>query len=145
MKDTKTIQTLASVSLIGGPLSLIIGGVLLSTASLVCGIIALVMVRSSKTSFDESISANIQQTLMRQAIIGIAMCALALAVNAISLAMMMPAVFDAVQSGDYSSVFGGGSASGDSASSAGSSGAFGNGSAGSGTESAQSGRSSVWG
>lgn len=145
MKDTKTIQTLASVSLIGGPLSLIIGGVLLSTAGLVCGIIALVMVRS-KEAESAIASENIRQTLFRQAIIGIAVSGLAVILNAATLMATLPAILDAVQTGDYSSVFGGGDPSAsDSSGSADSGGAFGGSSGERSSESAQSGKSSAWG
>ena len=140
MKDTKTIQTLASVSLIGGPLSIIIGGVLLSTAALVCGIVAFVMVRKMQGAAEGAQSTAIEQALTRQAIIGIAVSALALVMNVASVIMMLPAIMDAVQTGDYSSLLGGG-ASG----STDSGGAFGGGSGGSSVESAQGGKSSIWG
>ena len=143
--STKTIQTLASVSLIGGPLSLIIGGVFLSTAALVCGIIALVMVRSKNGAEAKEMTEAIRQTLMRQAIIGIAMSGIAVVMNAASLIMMMPAILDAAQTGDFSSVFGGSSTGGGSAGSADSGGAFGGNAGDSGSAAPQSGRSSVWG
>lgn len=146
MKNAKTIQTLASISLIGGPLSLIVGGVLLSTAGFVCGIIALVMVRSDKdAAANAGISDAIKQTLTRQAIIGIAVSGIALVMNAATFAMMLPAIMDAVQTGDYSSLLGNGSSTADSASSTDSGGAFGGSSGGSSSEGSQGGRSSIWG
>lgn len=144
MKDTKTIQTLASISLIGGPLSLIIGGVILSTAGLVCGIIALVMVRS-KEAESAIASDSIRQTLVRQAFIGIAVSGLAVILNAATLIATLPAILDAIQTGDYSSVLGGGSSTSDPSGSADSGGAFGGSSGDATPESAQSSRSSAWG
>ena len=145
MKDMRTIQLLASISLIGGPLSLIIGGVFLSTAAFVCGIIALVMVRSSKgDATDEAPSDTILQTLTRQAVIGIAVSGIALVMNAAALMMMLPAILDAVQTGDYTSLLNGDASMSDS-SSADSGGAFGGTSTDQGESASQGGRSSVWG
>lgn len=143
--NMKTIQTLASVSLIGGPLSLIIGGVALSTAALVCGIIALVAVRGKGAATDETMTDAIRQTLMRQAIIGIAMSGIAVVMNVATIMTMMPAIMDAAQTGDFSSLFGGGSADDASSGSTDSGGAFGGTSTDGGSAGSQSGRSSVWG
>lgn len=145
MKDTRTIQMLASVSLIGGPLSLIIGGVVLSTAALVCGIIALVMVRSAKNAQQDAVPDAILQTLTRQAVIGIAVSAIAVAMNAATLMMTMPAIIDAMQTGDYSSLLGGESSAADSAGSSDSGGAFGGNGGDAASDAPKSGRSSVWG
>lgn len=146
MKNAKTIQTLASISLIGGPLSLIVGSVLLSTAGLVCGIIALVMVRSNKdATANAGMPDAIKQTLTRQAIIGIAVSAIASVMNTATVIMMMPAILDAVQTGDYSSLLAGGSSAADSAGSTDSSGAFGGNAGDAASEASQGGRSSVWG
>lgn len=143
--NVKTIQTLASVSLIGGPLSLIIGGVALSTASLVCGIIALVAVRGKGAATHEGMTDTIRQTLMRQAIIGIAMSGIAVVMNVASLIAMLPAIMDAAQTGDISSLFGGSSGDGASNGSTDSGGAFGGNGNDAGPAESQSGRSSVWG
>lgn len=145
MKDTRTIQMLASVSLIGGPLSLIVGGVILSTAAFVCGIIAFVMIRSNRSAQDEAASDAILQTLTRQAIIGIVVSAIALVMNAATLIMLLPSIMDAVQTGDYSALFSGDAPSSDSSGSSGSGDAFGSGNGNEAANASQSSRSSVWG
>lgn len=123
MKDYKSIQVLASISMIGGPLSLLFGGVLLSTAAVVCGIVALVLLRGLKAQNGASGSVPasdeaIAQNLMRQALIGVAVSAVALVLNAVALATVMPAMLDALQTGDYSSLLNGSANTGSSASSA---------------------------
>ncbi len=116
MRDYKSIQVLASISLIGGPLSLLFGGVLLSAASLVCGIIAMVMLRGPKVRAAQTGNDAIEQSLTRQAIIGLAVSGIALVLNAVALASIMPALLDAMRNGDYSSLLGGGSSDGSSSS-----------------------------
>lgn len=135
MKDYKSIQMLASISMIGGPLSLLFGGVLLSTAALVCGIIALVLLRSARARAAGSSEEPIAQNLMRQSVIGLAVSAIALVLNAAALATVMPAMMEALQTGDPSALMNGGSEGASS-----SSGAF---DAASGPSSQSSG--SIWG
>ncbi len=148
MKDYKSIQMLASISMIGGPVSLLVGGVPLSAAAVICGIIALVMLRKGKESppSDEegpfSNGPAIAQNLIRQAIIGTSVSAVALILNGAALASIMPAMLEAIQTGDYSSLWNATDPSASSSSAAGS--AFGGGpSAADQGGSASSG--SIWG
>ena len=48
----KSAQTLVTISIIGGPVSLIIGGVLLSTIALICGILAFTKIKRAATPHD---------------------------------------------------------------------------------------------
>lgn len=99
LKDLKTSQTLVMVASIAGPVSLFIGGVLLSTAGLICAIIGLrkLSVLSAKKTGVSSMALR----LKRSALIGLVVCAIALVLNAISFYLMFPVVLDMVESGDY--------------------------------------------
>lgn len=101
----RSIQTLITVSIIAGPVSMIIGGVFLSLAAIVCAVVALVKARRVNVQDDANVMAL--QTIRRQAMVGIGIGVVAFGFNAVSLAMVLPALVDAMQSGDYSSVLDG--------------------------------------
>lgn len=105
MKDLKTIQVLASISLIGAPVSLIFSSLFLSIAAFVCGIVAMVMLNKREADPSGSREDEIAEGLKRQAIIGIAISAVALALNAVALAAVLPAMIEAMRTGDYSALF----------------------------------------
>lgn len=100
LQRMRTCQTLTMVALIGAPVSLILGGIALSTAALVCGIIAFVRMRKIVTPADEPDS--IERTLYIQSIIGLGLGVIAMAMNLFAIIYLFSAISDAVQSGDVS-------------------------------------------
>ena len=89
--DLKSARTLSTVAAIAGPVSFIIGGVMLSTVGLVCAIVGFVKIKHVIDDVDgrqKVYAATVRQTL----IWGLAISAIALIVNIVD-------VFDAVQFG----------------------------------------------
>lgn len=103
--ELKSARTLATVATVAGPVSLIIGGVALSTVALVCGIIAFVKARRVLRSNDPADNFY-AQALRRTALMGIVVGAAALVLNGVSVALMMPALLEAMQTGDYTAILG---------------------------------------
>lgn len=103
--DLKSARTLSTVSTIAGPVSFIIGGMALSTVALVCGIIALVKTRRALAQAEPAQKAY-AAALRQTSIVGIAIGAVALVVNAIGVLLMMPVLMEVLQTGDYSSILG---------------------------------------
>lgn len=109
--NLKSARSLSTVSTIAGPISFIIGGMALSTVALVCGIISLNKTRRILESVDDA--HRVYALALRQtAIIGIAIGAIALIVNAIGVALMVPVLMEVLQTGDYSSLLGDGVSAG---------------------------------
>lgn len=100
----KSAQTLVTISIIGGPVSLIIGGVLLSTIALICGILAFTKIKRAATPHDTKDA--LASILRRQAIFAIAIAVFALILNGVTLAMTMPVIFEALQSGNMDELLG---------------------------------------
>lgn len=103
LQSIKSCQTLTTIALIGAPVSLLLGGVALSTVSLVCAIVAFVKMRKMGTLDDEP--GSIERTLRNQAIIALVISIVAMTMNAIAFAYMFGAIMDAMQSGDVSKLF----------------------------------------
>lgn len=103
--ELKSARTLTTVATVAGPVSLIIGGVALSTVALVCAIIAFTKVRRllSQGDFPQRPYAL---TLRQTALIALGVSAVALVLNGITVAMMMPVLLEAMQTGDYSAILG---------------------------------------
>ena len=99
LRGLKTSQTLVMISSVAGPVSLFIGGVLLSGVGLVCAIVAF---RKLKKLIAKHTDVSVlAQRLKRSAIVGMAVCGVAFALNAISFYLMMPVVLEMMESGDY--------------------------------------------
>ncbi|WP_302962766.1 hypothetical protein [uncultured Adlercreutzia sp.] len=103
--ELKSARTLATIATIAGPVSLIIGGVALSTVALVCGIIAFAKVRRTLAAMEPS-ERLYARALKQTALMGIVIAAVALTLNAVSVALMMPVLLEAMQTGDYSAILG---------------------------------------
>lgn len=103
--ELKSARTLATVATVAGPISFIIGGVALSTVALVCAIIAFVKIRRV---LDDVAPAKrpYARALRQTALMGIGIGAVALVLNGIGVAMMLPVLMDAMQTGDYSAILG---------------------------------------
>lgn len=99
LRELKKSQTMVMVASIAGPVSLFIGGVLLSGVGLVCTIVAF---RKLKKLIAKHTDVSVlAQRLKRSAIVGMAVCGVAFALNAISFYLMMPVVLEMMESGDY--------------------------------------------
>lgn len=98
----KSAQTLVMIGIIGGPVSMLFGGVLLSIIALVCGIIGYCKVNSvlqqSKSTDD------IAKSLQRQALVAIAVSAIAAVFNVVYLVSIMPVMLEMLQSGDFANL-----------------------------------------
>ena len=88
VRDLKVAQNLVMVASIAGPVSLFIGGVFLATAGLVCAIIALKKLNALSTRLTDV--AAPAKRLKRSCIIGIAVCSIALVLNAVSAYLTRP-------------------------------------------------------
>lgn len=100
--DLKKAQTLVMVASVAGPVSLFIGGVLLSTVGLVCAVFAYrKLARLVEKRTDVAAAAR---RLKRSAIVGLAVCGIALVLNAISFYLMMPVVLEMMETGDYTGI-----------------------------------------
>ena len=94
---------------IAGPVSIIIGGVILSGAGLVCAFIARRKINDLLKS-DRAQNKEFEQrvlTAARPGAVALIICAIALVLNAISVAIMMPILLNAMQSGDMQTLLGG--------------------------------------
>lgn len=135
LRQLKSIQTLVTVAAISGPVSLLIGGVLLAGIAVIAGILAVVKVgKLSQNSSSEY--ADLVQKVKRSALVALTISVAAFVLNAYALATIMPVILDALQSGDSSSLLQdlyGGSATGSSAGT------------GSGSSAGGSQGSSIWG
>lgn len=99
LRELKKSQTMVMVASIAGPVSLFVGGVLLSGVGLVCAIVAF---RKLKKLIAKHTDVSVlAQRLKRSAIVGMAVCGVAFALNAISFYLMMPVVLEMMESGDY--------------------------------------------
>ncbi|MEY8461180.1 DUF4190 domain-containing protein [Eggerthellaceae bacterium 24-137] len=103
--ELKSARTLAMVASIAGPVSLIIGGVALSTVAIVCAIIALTKIRHILAQPDSPQRAY-ALALKRTALMGIGVGTVALILNAVSVAMILPTLLEAMRTGDYSAILG---------------------------------------
>lgn len=104
--ELSTARTLATVGAIGAPVSLLIGGVALSTVSLVCSIIALVKLRK----FADRPLGDFEpfyKAVRLMALVGIGVGCGALVLNIIGIFLMVPLIMEAMATGDYSTILGG--------------------------------------
>ena len=104
MADLRSIQMLVTVSIIAGPVSMLVGGVLLSLVAIVCAALALAKLRHVKVP--EGTDQSLVQAVRRQAMVGVGIGVVALVLNAVSLALILPALLEAVQTGDFSALLG---------------------------------------
>lgn len=120
-QQLSSAQTLTTISMIGAPVSLIIGGVPLATVTLICGLVALSKIRSSVRVLGSK--DGITARLMQQAVIGLAVSVVSIIANAIYLMTIMPAIIEYARTGDMATLMdslsnaGGAASSGSSASS----------------------------
>ena len=102
LRQLKTIQNLNTVAFIAGPVSLLFGGLLLSIISIVCAIVAFIMIGRIISSGS---NGEVEMTLRRQSIIALVITGIALVINGIWFGMAFSVVMQAMQTGDFSQVF----------------------------------------
>ena len=110
--EFERLRKLVSISQICAIISLFIGGVVLSTASLVVGFMAYRALSSAMRN--NTLEPNYLRPLRRSCIVALVMGTVALAFNVISLVYVYPLVMQALDTGDFSSLMGGGAQSGSS-------------------------------
>lgn len=103
--DLKSARTLSTVATIAGPVSFILGGMALSTVALVCGIVSFSNIKRLLPTIDDS-QRTYAMALRQTAILGIVVGAAALIINAIGVALMMPVLMEAMQTGDFTAILG---------------------------------------
>lgn len=96
-------RTLTMIGLLAGVISLFIGGVYLGIAGLICSIFALRQaLRVANNS--QGVYAQTATNLKRLAIVAVVVCVLCIIANAVAVAILMPKVLEALQTGDYASL-----------------------------------------
>lgn len=106
----ETARKLISIAQICAVVSLFLGGVLLSTISVVLAIMG--AMKLSNFANNRSEPDSVKSALKRPGYFAVGLCLIALVVNVISLVLFYPVVMQAVQSGDLSSIFTGGAGTG---------------------------------
>lgn len=101
-RQLKTAQTLITISIFAGPISLIIGGVLLSSAALVCAIIGYVKLRRIKRNSHAPM--DVVRSLNTQAILALVVSIVAFGLNLYSFIVLFSALYSAIESGDVNQV-----------------------------------------
>lgn len=102
LQEIKSAQTLITIATIGAPVSLLIGGVLLSTISIICAIVAYTKLK--KVMPDGSAPHPLVVKVVRSAVYAACFGLGALILNGLSMAMMMPAVMEYMNTGSMDSL-----------------------------------------
>lgn len=103
--DTRALRSAQSkitFAYIAGPLSLLVGGMLLGTIGFVCS--ALALKQLSQLQHKEPSIAHEAKKLLKSARTALIICAVAFVLNAISMYFMYPILLDMLQSGQYGEV-----------------------------------------
>lgn len=98
LSQLKTSQTLLTIAVIAGPVSLMLGGVLLSTIALICALVGYVKIKKVMTL--QTSSKAISDNLRRQALICIVVCSAVLVINAAFFIQMVSMYMDYIANGD---------------------------------------------
>ena len=110
--EFERIRKLLSIAQICAVISLFIGGVVLSTIALVFGIMGYRALSSAMR--DNTLEPNYTKPLRQSCIIALIMSVTALVVNVIALVYIYPLVMQALNTGDFSTLMGGGAQYGSS-------------------------------
>lgn len=100
-KRLSRMQVLVTVGLIGGPISILIGGVPLSLAALICSVIAFFSLRGLNVSGDDI--EPMARRLYIQSIVACGMCIITLTLNMIFFIDLFIQMLDAYKSGNLDS------------------------------------------
>ena len=105
--DEQTLRSARSqttFAFIAGPLSLFVGGMLLGTIGVICAFLANRKLHSLAQKTNET--ASIARRMLKSARTALVICLVAVALNAVSFAIMFPVIEQMLQSGDFASVAG---------------------------------------
>lgn len=105
--DEQTLRSARSqttFAFIAGPLSLFVGGMLLGTLGVICAFLANRKLHSLAQKTNET--ASIARRMLKSARTALVICLVAVALNAVSFAIMFPVIEQMLQSGDFASVAG---------------------------------------
>ena len=105
--DEQTLRSARSqttFAFIAGPLSLFVGGMLLWTIGVICAFLANRKLHSLAQKTNET--ASIARGMLKSARTALVICLVAVALNAVSFAIMFPVIEQMLQSGDFASVAG---------------------------------------
>ena len=103
--DEQTLRPARSqttFAFIAGPLSLFVGGMLLGTIGVICAFLANRKLHSLAQKTNET--ASIARGMLKSARTALVICLVAVALNAVSFAIMFPVIEQMLQSGDFASV-----------------------------------------
>ena len=100
--EFKTIRNLLTAGNILGPVSIFIGGVFASMAGLICGLVARRKMRRMEES--EKHAPENMALLKRSCSITLAICGVALVLNAVSLVMTMGMLMQMIESGEFANL-----------------------------------------
>ena len=98
LQQIKSAQTLITIATIGAPVSLIIGGVLLSTISIICAVVAYMKLKKIMPAGapQHPLITKVIRSTVLAACFGIG----ALILNGLTVAMLMPSVMEYVNTGN---------------------------------------------
>ena len=105
--DEQTLRSARSqttFAFIAGPLSLFVGGMLLGTIGVICAFLANRKLHSLAQKTNET--ASIARGMLKTARTALVICLVAVALNAVSFAIMFPVIEQMLQSRDFASVAG---------------------------------------
>ena len=105
--DEQTLRSARSqttFAFIAGPLSLFVGGMLLGTIGVICAFLAYRKLHSLAQKTNET--ASIARGMLKSARTALVICLVAVALNAVSCAIMFPVIEQMLQSRDFASVAG---------------------------------------
>jgi len=99
-KQLKSAQSLVLASSLMGPISLILGGVLLSSVAMVCSILGFRKLNKLTQPIEPQYEVALRQ-LKRTSKIALIVCMVALALNLIAFIYVFPQALEAYQDGTY--------------------------------------------
>ena len=105
--DEQTLRSARSqttFAFIAGPLSLFVGGMLLGTIGVICAFLAYRKLHSLAQKTNKT--ASIARGMLKTARTALVICLVAVALNAVSFAIMFPVIEQMLQSRDFASVAG---------------------------------------
>lgn len=104
LKKLKSAQRLSLMATVFGPVSLLIGGMLLSGIGFACAVVSRKRLNALMQSASEA--GRLAAKLQRTVVVSIVVCAVAFVLNAISAWLMYPVLVETLSSGDYASILG---------------------------------------
>lgn len=119
----KKAQRFITIATIAAPVSLFIGGTLLSGIALILGIIGYSKLK--KLPLTAARQGEIVNAAMRSARMAMVMCGIALALNVVSMMYMFPAYLELFETGELEALMGGGAGAGGTAAGGGTSSVWG--------------------